>query len=280
MAGTHQIRFGNRTVTTGAGATLGGRIDEIAHCRHMLRHIVFRDLMVKYKRSTLGFLWTFLNPLLTIAVLIAVFSVVIRIRIDDYWAFLLSGYFVWNMALQSILASTFALAEHARLTRSVAFPQEVLILSAAASRMIEFLIEFAIILAVLSAAHHHAVPASFLMLPVLLLLQVVLVLGFMFPVATLSTLYTDVQHALPIVMMSLFYLSPVFYQLDMVPETVRPLYLLNPFAGLLTAYHQVLYDGVFPDPKVMLIVAAQAAVLLAAGYRMFYRNEEACAELV
>ena len=246
----------------------------------MLRHIVIRDLTVKYKRSSLGFLWTFLNPLFTIAVLIAVFSVVIRIKIEHYWAFLLSGYFVWNMALQSILSGTYALAEHARLTRSVAFPREVLILSASLSRLIEFAAEMILILLVLVVAHHHSVPASFSMLPVLILLQVVLILGFMFPVATLSTLYTDVQHALPIAMTSLFYLSPVFYMIEMVPESLRHYYLLNPFAGLLTIYHQVLYDGVFPDPVVFLITSIQALILFAVGYRVFYRNQEACTELV
>ena len=82
--------------------------------------------------------------------LVVVFSQVVRIPLEHYWAFLLSGYFVWNFMLQTLNTGTYIFAEHSRLTRSVAFPSEILVFSAAGSRLIEFAVEIALILAALA----------------------------------------------------------------------------------------------------------------------------------
>jgi hypothetical protein len=103
---------------------------ELWRFRYLLRSLVVRNLKVKYQRSVLGFLWTLLNPVLTIAVLIAVFSYVVRMGMVHYWAFLLSGFFAWNFVAQMLYAGITILAEHATLRRSVAFPTELLIFGA------------------------------------------------------------------------------------------------------------------------------------------------------
>ncbi|MBZ0269471.1 ABC transporter permease [bacterium] len=280
MNGVHRNTVNGRTVSRGHGVTWPKRMRETWEYRHLLRHLVVRDLKVKYKRSSLGFLWTLLNPLLTVAVLVAVFSTVIRIKMDHYWAFLLSGYFVWNMIAQAISGASYVLPEHARLTRSVALPKEILVLSAMMSRVVEFTMEIAIIMLVLVVAFHHAVPAAFVVIPYLLLIQVILALGLAFPIATLCTLFSDVLHALPMLITTLFYLSPVFYSASMVPEAYRALYLANPVAGLLTMYHTVLYEGAFPSTALMLGSAAGALITLGIGYVLFARYQDVCGELV
>jgi ABC-type polysaccharide/polyol phosphate export permease len=248
--------------------------------RELLRSLVVRNLKVKYQRSVLGFVWTLLNPLLTVGVLVAVFTYVVRIRIENYWAFLLSGYFVWNFIQQSLSASTYVIAEHGQLSRSVAFPKEVLVLAAVASRLIEFAVELAIVLVLLCLLHHRSVPSSFLLLPLLVALQVLLTLALVFPIATLSVFYHDVQHALPIALATLFYLSPVFYSAALVPESIRGLYLANPIAALLTLYHTVVYDGEMPAATSVLAVALVTVAMIWAGYAVFNRYKRIFAEVV
>lgn len=248
--------------------------------RWFLRALVIRNLKVKYQRSLLGFVWTIVNPLITAAILVAVFSQVVRIAVPDYWAFLVSGYFVWHSALQTLNTGTYILAEHARLTRSVAFPNEILVLSAALSRLLEFAAEMTLIVAVLVFFHHGTVPASLALLPVLVATQLLLVVGLALPIATLSAFYYDVQHALPIALTTLFYLSPVFYPASMVPDAVRPLYYLNPFAGLLTLYHAVLYEGVMPPLAALAGMAAASAAIAVLGYAVFRRYAPVFAEIV
>jgi ABC-type polysaccharide/polyol phosphate export permease len=253
---------------------------ELWRFRELLRSLVVRNLRVKYQRSALGFVWTLLNPLLTVAVLVTVFSLFLRIQIPQYWAFLVSGYFAWYFFQQMVSMSTWVLAEHTSLRRSVAFPPEVLVLAASLARLVELSIELGLALIVLALLHHHGVPASWVLLPLLLLLLWLVTLGLSFPVATLGAFYSDVQHVLPIVLLMLFYLSPVFYSAQQVPEGMRPLYFLNPMACVLTLFQDVLYGGEWPGLQLLLGAGASAVLLAAVGYASFHRFKAVFAELV
>ena len=258
----------------------GSAFGEVWRYRELLRGLIVRNLKVKYQRSMLGFIWTLLNPLLTITVLTVVFTYFIKIRVPNYWAFVFSGYFVWNFMLQMISTATYVLAEHAPLRRSVAFPSEVLLFAAAASRLVEFAIEMAIAVLLLIVIHHEGIPASFVLLPLLITLQVLLAIGLAFPVATLSVFYSDVQHAIPILLLMLFYLSPVFYPATMVPASLLPFYYLNPIAGLLTLYHDSLYGGQWPSPVLLASMTVASVGLCGLGYAIFNRYKRLFAEIV
>jgi len=253
---------------------------EVWRARELLRNLVLRNLRVKYQRSFLGFVWTLINPLLTIAVLVGVFGFVVRLDVPDYWAFLIAGYFLWSFAAQTLSAATAVLPEHAHLARSVPFPAEVLVLAAALSRLVEFLTEMVLTVILLAVFLHHGVPLSFLWLPVLVLVALVLVVGLSLPIATFSALFHDVQHTVPIAMMILFYASPVFYPAAMVPESVRPLYLLNPFAGLLTLARTVLYEGRAPDLGLLASTVLVTALIAWFGHAVFRRYRPVLAEIV
>jgi ABC-2 type transport system permease protein len=267
-------------IRTARRASLPASLSEIWQARGLLRSLVTRDLRVKYQRSVLGFLWTFLNPLLTVAVLVAVFTHVVRMPITPYWAFLLSGYFVWNFLLQTLTAGTFILAQHAQLSRNVAYPREVPVIAAVLSRFIEFAVEMTLVVLALILFHHRGVPPALLLAPWLAAVQILLVLGLVFPIATLAMFYHDIQHALPIVLTTLFYLSPVFYPVGMVPEVLRPIFLLSPVAQLLTLYHDVLYAGTWPPLPLLLQASATALGVAGLGYAVFHRFRDLVAEIV
>jgi lipopolysaccharide transport system permease protein len=93
-------------------------------------------------------------------------------------------------------------------------------------------------------------------------------------------MFQDVQHALPVAVTSLFYLTPVFYPAEMVPDAIRPYYFLNPFAGLLTLFHQILYEGRMPSPALLLGTTAAACLIFIVGYLVFRRYEAVCNELM
>jgi ABC-type polysaccharide/polyol phosphate export permease len=261
-------------------ASRARRLELVWRYRELLRGLIVRNLKVKYQRSLLGFVWTLVNPLLTVSILVVVFSHVVRIQLPHYWAFLLSGYFVWNFMLQTLNTGTWIFAEHSRLTRSVAFPSEILVFSAAGSRLIEFLAEISLILGALIVLHHHGVPDSYVLVPVLIGIQIVLAIGLALPISTLSVFYYDVYHALPIALTSLFYLSPVFYPASMVPASFHMLYFLNPIAGLLTLYHDVVYAGQWPSALLLGGTAVQAIVVYVIGYAIFHRYAAVFAEIV
>lgn len=248
--------------------------------RGLIWGLVVRNIKVKYQRSVLGFLWTLLHPMVMVLVLVAVFSTVIRIQIDHYWAFLISGFFVWNYMSATIYAATYTLAEHAQITRSIAFPKEVLIVSSALSKLVEFLAELLLVIVVLAVWLHHGLPTSFAALPLLLLLQFLLALGLQLPVATLAVFYKDVQHALPLFMSAVFYLSPVFYPASMIPESALGYYFLNPIAELLTLYQQILYEGQPPSTALLTSLSLKTAAILAVGLLVFNRFKHFFAEIL
>jgi lipopolysaccharide transport system permease protein len=253
---------------------------ELWRYRELLWCLVVRELKVKYQHSTLGFVWTLLNPLLTLAILLTVFSLVVRIPIEHYWAFLLSGYFVFNFVNQVINASTDVLADHKVLIRSVPLPTEVAPLAVALSRLVEFAVELLLVLALIAVFHHGGVPASFALLPLLVVLQLLLTAALALPVATLSVFYQDVRHLLPIAFTAVFYISPVLYGVDLVPDLLRPLYELNPIARLLVLYHAVLYEGVFPSFLGLAFTCAYTLALLAFGAALFRKHSPVFPEVV
>lgn len=259
------------------GACLGLR--EVWKFRRLFLSLVTRDLKIKYQRSPIGFVWTLLNPLLTSLILISVFTYIIRMEIDHYWAFLLSGYFVWNFMSQVLIQSTHLLREHANLRRSIAFPGEILIWSASFSRLLEFIIEIVLVTFGLVVFHFEAIPSSIALMPVLIAIQVLLTVGLMYPLSTLSVFFHDVSYALPVVLFSLFYISPVCYSMDMIPEVVRPFYFLNPFSGILTLYHTVLYEGQWPSITLLGSAFGSAVLLCIMGHALFNRYKHACVEI-
>ena len=118
-----------------------GHLHRLWEYREFLASLVRRNLKAKYQGSFFGFLWTLLNPLMTVLVLTVVFTHIVRIQIENYWAFLLSSYFVWNFIAQSLSAATFVLAEHGELSRSIAYPIEAPLIAAVVTRLIEFFFE-------------------------------------------------------------------------------------------------------------------------------------------
>jgi lipopolysaccharide transport system permease protein len=252
---------------------------ELWQYRGLLRSLVIRDIKVKYQRSLLGLIWTLLNPMLTVAILVGVFSYVVRIQLLHYWAFLISGFFAWNFIQRALYHSTTILRDHASLSRSVYYPPEILVLSATFSKLVEFLVEIAIVLVALVVFHHRAVPTSLALFPLIVAIQVVMAIGLMFPLAVFSVLYYDIQHALPIVITSLFYITPVFYPVEMIPEAARPYYYLNPFVGVLQLFHVVLYEGGWPSATLLAGVSVTAVVACAAGHTVFKRYKEICVEV-
>lgn len=248
--------------------------------RYLIRVLVARNIKVKYQYSFLGLVWTLLNPLLILAVLLAVFTNVVRISINDYWAFLLSGYFVYHFVSQTAAASASVLLEYETMVRGVAFPRIIPVLAAVTSRFLEFLIEIFFTLLLLIVVHHGNIPLSYVLLPYLIILMYALVIGLALPISALSVFYYDVRHLLPILITALFYISPVIYTVDMVPEQYRLLYLLNPLAGLLDLFHMTLYEGVMPSFAYLALFSLQVTIIFMVGYVLFSRFKPEFAEVL
>jgi ABC-type polysaccharide/polyol phosphate export permease len=256
------------------------QLSELWRYRELIWIMAVRDLKVKYQRSWFGFLWTLMNPLITLGVLVAVFSYVVRLPISHYWAFLISGYFAWNFFSQTLNGGMQSAVGNAYLSRSAYFPQEALVISAALARLIEFIGEIAIVMIFLTIFHHHGVPLSYIIVIPLIIVLFFLVLGISFFVVTFAIYYNDAVPAVSLATMALFYVSPVFYNINLVPEEIRIIYFVNPMALLLLLFHDVLYWGIVPDFVSILIASMISLAFVLAGYTVFNRKKREFAEVI
>ncbi len=263
-----------------AGETGLPVFQELLRTLRLVRHLTVRGLKVKYQRSVLGFIWTLLNPLLILATLTALFGSIVRMPIDNYWAFLLSGFFAWNFLQQTISSSSHVLAEHAQMLKGVRVHGEALVMGMVMARAVEFVIELTLVMLALIAFHHGGMPRSMMIVPVLILLQTIFAIGLVLPVAAISVYFDDVQHSLPPLLMVLFYISPVFYPVALVSEAVKPLYAWNPIARLLDMWHAVLYEATVPPLESVLSFALVAIATCTAGWLIFARHKRRFAEVL
>lgn len=253
---------------------------ELWQFRELFRQLVIRNLKVRYQRSGLGFLWLLVNPVLTAGVLVGVFGYIVRLDVPAYWAFLISGYFAWVFVLHTLSMSAFVIPEHASMAKSVAVPADVFVAAAVGSRLIEFVAEIVLVALALAVFHHHGVPVSFLFLPVLTVLLLLLTLGLALPAVTLSVFFRDLQHALPAALMMLMYVSPVFYPMDLVPPFFKQLYFLNPVATVLTLFHETLYAGQVPSLAHLAGAVAVSVAVFLVGYAIFRHERDLFPEIV
>lgn len=245
------------------------RIKEIYAYREMIFSLVKRDLKGRYKGSALGFFWTFLNPLLQLAVYTLVFSTIMRSGIKDYYLFLFVALIPWIFFGTSLTGGAGCILAQQNMVKKIYFPREVLPVSYVTAQFVNMLLSFLVIFAVLAAAGYALRPKALLALPVVMIVEYVLALGITMVMSAVTVYIRDMEYILGIVSMAWQFLTPVLYGMEQVPEHMRPLFWMNPMTSVITAYRDILYYGKAPAPGNLLLAAATGAGMLAVGWHIF-----------
>ncbi len=254
------------------------RIKEIYAYREMICALVKRDLKGRYKGSVLGFLWSFLNPLLQLAVYTMVFSTIMRSGMKDYYLFLFVALIPWIFFSTSLTGGAGCILAQQDMVKKIYFPREVLPVSYVTSQFVNMLLGFLVILAVLICAGYPLRPRAVFCLPFLMAVEYVLALGFTFVMSAVMVYIRDLEYLLGIVMMAWQFLTPVMYAKEQAPEHVRWIFTINPMTGVITAYRDILYYGKMPKTDTLLSAAIVAAGVLFAGWYVFRRLQRRFAE--
>ena len=164
------------------------------------------------------------------------------------------------------------------MVKKIYFPREVLPFSYVLSQFVNMLLSFLVVFAVLAFARYQVQPAAFLCLPVIMLVEFVLALGFTMMMSAVTVYIRDLEYILGIVTMAWQFLTPVMYDIEQVPEQVRWVFWLNPMTYVISAYRDVLYYGTVPRLETLLSAAVTGAVMLVAGWFVFARLQRHFAE--
>ena len=250
---------------------------KIAHFFDLLRVLVDRDMKLLYKRSALGIAWTLINPLLQLAVFSFVFRSVIPVNIPQFSSFAFSGLLIWTWSQTALFQATGLITSNKALIRQPNFPTAILPVVTTMTGLIHFLLALPVLIIFLAV--DGVEPSSVLfVLPLLMVIQFVLTVGLAYPLAALNVTFRDTQHTLGVILQMLFYLTPIFYDLNSVPKEFQPFYQLNPLVPLIEAYRAILLKGTQPDWQALLIVSLVVAVILPIGLAIFRRQSNTFVE--
>ena len=246
---------------------------ELLSFRQFLYNLVSVELKLRYRKHLLGFLWTVLNPLFYLLILAVVFSKIMKFQVPHYPLFLLSGLASWLMLQQTVVIATGSIVNNQGLIKKVYVPRLVFPLSNVLARFVDHVVLTAILI-VFMIALRRPFTWALLFVPVSLFLHFFFTLGLSLLSSVAYIKVRDVQHILAIVFQAMFYLTPIIYPLEVLPEPYRPLFLLNPFYYFVETLRAPVYRAALPSPEVALIAAGLTVLSLAAGLFLFLRKEK------
>ena len=247
------------------------RVKELYAYREMIFSLVKRDLKGRYKGSVLGFLWTFLNPLLQLAVYTMVFSVIMRAGIEDYYLFLFVALVPWIFFSTSLSGGASCIWAQQDMVKKIYFPREVLPISYVTSQFVNMLLSFIVIFAVLIFSGHSLNFIAILCLPIIMIVEYILALGMAMLTSAITVYFRDMEYILGIVAMAWQFLTPVMYAIDMAPEEVRFIFRLNPMTPVIEAYREILYYGKVPELNTLLGAVVIGIAVLTIGWFTFHQ---------
>jgi ABC-2 type transport system permease protein len=246
-----------------------GVFKELYAYRQMLVSLVRRDLRGRYKGSFLGFLWTFINPLLQLAIYTVVFSFILRANIEKFYLFLFVALVPWIFFSASLNGGAGCVLAHKDMVKKIYFPREVLPIAYVTSCFVNMLFSFLIIFAVIIVSGTPLNLLALCFLPIVMLVEFILALGIALLSSAITVFFRDLEHILGIVSMAWMYLTPIMYNITIVPQKLLPVFMANPMTPIVMAYRDILYYARIPSLQTLLHALALGLLVLALGFWVF-----------
>lgn len=276
-----------------AGAALRGTasrarpsVAAVATVADLFRHralviaLLVRQLKVRYRGSVLGFVWTFLNPLLLMAVYALVFRFYMQIAVPNYALFLLAGLLPWTWFASSLAEGTNAIVGGSSLVTKSLFPTEILPAVVVFANMVNFVLSIPLLVVVgwIYGAPFHA--SAWLVLVPVMLLECVFLFGLVLALSALNVHYRDVQHVVANLLLLWFFLTPIVYPASQVPHALHFVLWINPLSLFAEVYHAVFVGTSLPGMRALAMLVLYAATSLLIGAKIFDGYRDTFPELV
>lgn len=255
-------------------------VSELWRYREMIASLVRKDLQGRYRGSVLGFLWTFINPLLQLLVYTLVFSVILRSGIPNYSLHLFVALVPWIFFSSALTTGSRLILDQKNMVKKIYFPRAVLPVAYTISSFFNMLFSFVIVFAMILILRIGINFAVLWWLLPIMAIQFILVLGVNLLTSSLTVYCRDLEHIMGVASMAWMYLSPVVYSVDFIPEKWRDIYLLNPMSPIILSYRAVLYGKTAPDVRHLLLAAVISVIVLILGILVFQKLQRRFAEVL
>lgn len=237
--------------------------------REMIHSLVRRDLTGKYKNSVLGFLWTFVDPLLQLMVYTFVFTYILPMGIENFYIHLFVALIPWTFFSACLTGGAAAIINQQDMVKKIYFPREVLPIAYVTGQFVNMALSFVVVFAVLLLSGVGINLKAILWLPIIMIIEYILGMGITLFTSAITVYLRDMQQILGVLSMALMYASPVIYSIDMVPSWLYKYYMLNPMSSIIVAYRDILYFKKIPEVETLLIAFMLSLVVLLIGYLTF-----------
>ena len=224
------------------------RLGGIYQYRFLMDQLVEKDIKLKYRRSFLGYLWSILNPLLVMVIMVIVFSSMFRSDIQNFPVYLIIGQTLFGFMSESTNQAIGSITGNAALLKKTYVPKYVFTVSKVTSSFVNTLFALGALVIVFIVCRV-TVNVYYLFIPIILLQEYVFCLGLGMLLAQSSVFFRDIQYIYNALITAWTYLTPIFYPITLLPDTVR--YLVenfNPMYFYITQFRQIVLEGTFPDP--------------------------------
>ena len=258
---------------------------KLARYRSLIQSLVARELKARYRGSVLGFVWSFINPLLLLSVYSFIFTTILPNRVagaQPYALFMLCGLLPWTWLSASLTEASGSLIAGGNLIKKVLFPAEVLPIVAVLANMVHFFLALPIVVVFLILYQHSPDAAELMWFPVVVGVQLLFTIALALVLAALTVHFRDIRDILANVLTLWFFATPIIYpwfQPEM--EPYRRYFNLNPFTHLAVSYQEILFfPGPFGHMRWLIVLGLASVVMFLAAYWVFDRLRDSFAEAV
>lgn len=252
---------------------------DIKNYFEFLKSNVKKDIRGKYKGSFLGILWSFINPLLSVLVYAIVFPYIMRMKVENYLIYLITGIIPWTFFTSSINTGIISILSNADIIKKVYFPRILLPISSVTSALVNFIISCVIIL-IFCIFSGVGVSIYLLWLPVVAIIQYIMLLGFTFILSAIEMYMRDIEHIISFILAMAFYVTPILYKPEIFPENLSWIIKINPMAYLVDAYRSIFLYQENPNFYGLGIVSIFSIIIFIIGYNIFEKLQKGFAEEV
>ena len=248
-------------------------LKELYNYREMLSNLVKKDLRTRYKGSVLGFLWTFVNPILQLIVYTMVFSIIMKVNVDKFYIYLFIALIPWLFFATSIQNGASSIISNKDLIKKIYFPRLIIPISVVNASFMNMIFSMLIVFVALILSGI-GLSRYIFMLPIIMMIEYLFTLGLSFVFAAVNVFFRDLEHILGIIIMGWFYLTPIVYTTDMVPQEYLWIFKLNPMVPIMDVYRQILYYKQLPSFNGLGLIFIFSIAMIVIGYYIFQKLQK------
>lgn len=240
----------------------------------LLKQLIIRDVKLKYRRSYLGYLWSILNPLMLMIVLVIVFSNLFRFDIPNFPLYLISGQVIFNFMVEATNMSVWSITGNAPLIKKTYVPKYIFTLSKVGSSLVNLIFSLGALLLVMIFTGAEF-SWSLLFFPIIILQVFIFSLGLGLWLASITVFFRDIQYLWGVFVSMWMYLTPLFYPISIIPEKYQELYkTANPMYWYIEQFRDIVLYAKFPEMSSIIIGSLVAFAILILGAWYFNKKQD------